>query len=348
MTERVNIGKVAIGGGEKIAVQSMTNIKTEKTGEVIKQINALYDAGCDIVRLAVKDEADAFALKTVKENSLVPVVADIHFDYRLAILSVENGADKIRINPGNIGGESRIRKVADCLKEYNVPVRVGSNTGSIESEFLKKYGKNEISLAESALKNVYLLEKFGVKNIVVSAKASSVPLTVKTYKYLSEKTNYPLHIGVTEAGTYKSGLLKSAVGLGALLLSGIGDTMRVSLTADPVKEPIAAHAILRAAGIEKDYAEVVSCPTCGRTEYDSIGLAEEVERLTAGIKKPMKIAVMGCVVNGPGEAADADIGIAGSKDFCVIFQKGKVVKKVPFSSAKEEFIKEIEKIAKLV
>lgn len=348
MTERVNIGKVAIGGGEKIAVQSMTNIKTEKTGEVIKQINALYDAGCDIVRLAVKDEADAFALKTVKENSPVPVVADIHFDYRLAILSVENGADKIRINPGNIGGESRIRKVADCLKEYNVPVRVGSNTGSIESEFLKKYGKSEISLAESALKNVYLLEKFGVKNIVVSAKASSVPLTVKTYKYLSEKTNYSLHIGVTEAGTYKSGLLKSAVGLGALLLSGIGDTMRVSLAADPVKEPIAAHEILRAAGIEKDYAEVVSCPTCGRTEYDSIGLAEEVERLTAGIKKPMKIAVMGCVVNGPGEAADADIGIAGSKDFCVIFQKGKVVKKVPFSSAKEEFIKEIEKIAKLV
>ena len=345
MTKIVKIGSVLIGGGNKIAVQSMTNIKTEKIDEVVAQINALVSSGCDIVRLAVKDEADAAAVKEIKNRVKTPLVADIHFDYKLAIKAIENGIDKVRINPGNIGSEENVNKVADALKAHHIPVRVGSNGGSVEKEFLHKFGKNEISLAESALKNVYALEKRGVTDIVISAKASSAPLTVKTYRYLAKKTDYPLHIGVTEAGTYDSGIIKSAVGIGALLLDGIGDTVRVSLAASPLKEPLAAIKILRAAGIDKNYAEVITCPTCGRTEYDSIGLAERVEALTANIKTPLKIAVMGCVVNGVGEAADADIGIAGSKNQCVIFKKNEIIKKVPFNLAEEEFLKEINKIA---
>ncbi len=344
MTKKVKIGSLTIGGGEKILVQSMTNIKTEKVSEVISQINALAENGCDIVRLAVKDLADANAVKTIKKEVKVPLVADIHFDYKLAVKSIENGVDKVRINPGNIGSEENIKRVADCLKEYKIPVRIGSNTGSIEKEFLSKYGKNEISLVESALKNVYAFEKYGVENIVISTKASDVNLTVKAYRYLASKTSYPLHVGVTEAGTYENGIIKSSVGIGSLLLDGIGDTIRVSLTADPIKEPIIAKKILRSIGLEKDYVEVISCPTCGRTEYDSIGLAERIEFLTKDIKKPLKIAVMGCVVNGPGEAKDCDLGIAGSKDFCVIFKRGEVYKKVPFNLAEEEFIKEIKKI----
>ena len=340
----VKIGSTVIGGGNKIAIQSMTNINTSKIDEVICQINALKDAGCDIVRLAVKDVLDANALKTIKQKTDIPLVADIHFDYKLAILSIENGAHKIRINPGNIGSEENIKKVADCLKAHKIPVRVGSNTGSIEKEFLKKYGKNEISLVESALKNVSALEKYGVNDIVISTKASSVPLTVKAYRYLASKVDYPLHVGVTEAGTYESGLVKSSVGIGALLLDGIGDTIRVSLTADPIKEVYSAKKILRAVGLDKNYVEVISCPTCGRTEYDSIGLATRIEELTSNINKPLKIAVMGCVVNGPGEAKDCDIGIAGSKDFCVIFKKGEIVKKVPFEDAEKEFVKELKNI----
>lgn len=346
MTKTVKIGSVVIGGGNKIAVQSMTNIKTEYIEKTVNQIISLENAGCDIVRVAVKDKADALALKKIKEKTSCPIVADIHFDYRLAIDSIENGADKVRINPGNIGSEDNVKKVADCLKAHKIPVRVGSNSGSVEKEYLKKYGKNEIALAESVLKNVYALEKYGVNDIVISAKASSVPLTVKTYEYLSGKTEYPLHVGVTEAGTYESGLVKSSAGIGALLLKGIGDTIRVSLTADPVREPYAAKKILRAIGLDDNYCEVISCPTCGRTEYDSIGLAERVEELTKDINKPLKVAVMGCVVNGPGEAADCDIGIAGSKKTCVIFKKGKVFKQVPFENAEEEFIKEINEIAK--
>ncbi len=342
----VKIGNVVIGDGNKIAIQSMTNIKTEYVERVVEQINGLQNNGCDIVRVAVKDENDALAIKSIKDRVSCPIVCDIHFDYKLAILSIENGADKIRINPGNIGSEENIKKVADCLKLHKIPVRVGSNTGSIEKEFLKKYGKNEISLVESALKNVYSLEKYGVEDIVISTKASSVPLTVKAYRYLKGKTDYPLHIGVTEAGTYESGIVKSSVGIGALLLDGIGDTLRVSLSCDPTYEPLVAKKILRAVGIDKNYCEVVSCPTCGRTEYDSIGLAKKIEDLTANITVPMKVAVMGCVVNGPGEAMDADIGVAGSKDTCVIFKKGEVIKKVPFDSIEKEFIREIEEIAK--
>ncbi len=340
----VKIGTTVIGGGNKIAIQSMTNIATAKVDEVVSQINALKDAGADIVRLAVKDSLDADAIKIIKQKTDIPLVADIHFDYKLAIQSIENGIDKVRINPGNIGSEENIKKVADCLKAHKIPVRVGSNTGSIEKEFLKKYGKNEISLVESALKNVSALEKYGVNDIVISTKASNVPLTVKAYRYLASKVDYPLHVGVTEAGTYESGIIKSSVGIGALLLDGIGDTIRVSLTADPVKEIYAGKKILRAVGLDNDYAEVISCPTCGRTEYDSIGLANRIEELTSNIKKPLKIAVMGCVVNGPGEAKDCDIGIAGSKEFCVIFKKGEIIKKVPFCDAEKEFIKELKNI----
>ncbi len=346
MTKKVKIGNLIIGGGENIAVQSMANIKTDRIGEVINQINLLSENGCDIVRLAVKDESDAKAIKEIKSKTTVPLVADIHFDYRLAIKSIQNGIDKIRINPGNIGSENNVKMVADCLKEYNVPVRVGSNSGSIEKEFLSKYGKNEVSLVESALQKVNMFEKYGVENIVISTKASNVNLTIKAYEYLSTKTNYPLHLGVTEAGTYESGIVKSTIGIGALLLKGIGDTIRVSLTADPVSEPIIARKILRSIGLENNYCEVISCPTCGRTEYNSIELAKRVEELTKNIKKPLKVAVMGCVVNGPGEAKDCDVGIAGSKDYCVIFKKGEVYKKVPFENAEEEFIKEILKIEK--
>lgn len=348
MSKIVKIKDLLIGGGNKVAVQSMANIKTEKVDLLVKQILDLENAGCDIIRVAVKDEKDANALKEVKKQINIPLVADIHFNYKLAISSVENGADKIRINPGNIGLEENLKKVAECLKYHGVPVRVGSNSGSIEKEFLQKYGKSEVSLVESALKHVLALEKYGAQNIVISTKASSVPLTVKAYKYLAQKTDYPLHIGVTEAGTLDSGIVKSSVGIGSLLLDGIGDTVRVSLTAEPISEVIVAKRILRSVGLEKDYCEVISCPTCGRTEYNSIDLANKVERLTAHIKKPLKIAVMGCVVNGPGEAQDADLGIAGSKDYCVLFKKGEVIKKVPFENAEKELISEIEKLEKLL
>ncbi len=345
MSKIVKIADQIIGGNNKIAVQSMTNIKTSKIGEVVEQIKNLQNAGCDIVRLAIKDEQDALSIKEIKDKVTCPLVADIHFDYKLAIKSIENGIDKVRINPGNIGDENRVKMVADCLKCHNIPVRVGSNSGSIEKEFLKKYGKNEISLVESALKNVYALEKYGVENIVISTKASSVPLTVKAYRYLKTKTDYPLHVGVTEAGTTSSGVIKSAMGIGSLLLDGIGDTIRVSLTSEPIEEVKVAKKILKYAGLLDEGVEVISCPTCGRTEYNSIALANKVEELTASIKKPLKVAVMGCVVNGPGEAKDCDVGIAGSKEYCVIFKKGEIISKIPFNNAEEEFIRIIKEIA---
>ncbi len=345
MSKQVKIGNLFIGGDNKILIQSMTNVKTSNIEETVSQILKLQNAGCDIVRVAVRDEFDAISIKSIKDKVKIPIVADIHFDYKLAIKSIENGADKVRINPGNIGSEDKIKMVADCLKEYKIPVRVGSNTGSIEKEFLSKYGKNEFSLVESALKNVYALEKYGVSDIVISTKASSVPLTVKAYRYLKSKTDYPLHIGVTEAGTLNSGIIKSSIGIGSLLLDGIGDTLRVSLTADPVEEVLVAKKILKYSGLYNEGVEVISCPTCGRCDYDSISLANQVELLTANIKKPLKIAVMGCVVNGPGEAKDCDLGIAGSKEYCVIFKKGEIIKKVAFDKAQEEFIRIIKEIA---
>lgn len=341
MSKRVRIGNVYVGGGEKVAVQSMCDIKTSRTKEVIEEINGLTELGCDIIRVSVKDEADAAALSEIKKNISIPLVADIHFDYKLAIKSLDNGADKIRINPGNVGGDERLAEIAKALKATGATVRVGSNSGSVEKKYLDRYGKNELSLAESALARVAALERFGIENIVVSAKASSVPLMVKTYRYLAKKTDYPLHLGVTEAGTKETGVVKNSVGIGTLLLDGIGDTLRVSLTAPLAEEVLAAKRILRSVGLEKDYVEVVSCPTCGRTGYDLFSVVSAVEKAVANVRVPMKIAVMGCVVNGPGEAKDADLGIAGGEGKCVIFKKGEPYKTVATANALEEFLKEI-------
>ena len=343
--KKVSVGNVLLGG-DKIAVQSMTTVKTSDANESVAQILRLEEAGCDIVRVAVADDADAFALKEIKGRVHVPVVADVHFSARLAVLAVENGADKLRINPGNIGGEDKISLVADCLKAHGVPVRVGSNSGSIEKHFLERYGRSPEALVESALFNVSVLEKRGVGDIVISVKAESVPFTVQAYKLLAKRTTYPLHLGVTHAGGERVGVVKSAAAFGALLLDGIGDTVRVSLSDDPVKEVIAAHDILRAVGKEKDFVEVVSCPTCGRCSYDCLSLASKVEAYTRTYKKSLRVAVMGCVVNGPGEARDCDLGIAGGKEYCVIMQKGKADERVEAVRAEEVFFKRLDELLK--
>jgi (E)-4-hydroxy-3-methylbut-2-enyl-diphosphate synthase len=344
MSKKIKIGKLYMGGGERVLIQSMSTFKIADTKRAIDECLRLKDAGCDILRFSVTDEKDAKAFAEIKKHVDIPLVADIHFDYKLALMSIDGGADKIRINPGNIGGEDRIKAVAEALKRAKIPVRVGSNTGSIEKEFLKKYGKNEISLGESALKNVAILEKHGVEDIVISVKASNVALAVKAYEYVAKKSDYPLHLGVTEAGTEYNGVIKNAIGIGSLLLKGIGDTLRVSLSADPVREVVAARAILKAVNKLDDAVEIIACPTCGRCEWDCMGFAKEVEDYTKDVRKPLKIAVMGCVVNGPGEAADADLGIAGSKDCCVIFEKGKIVEKVEKTSVKEVFFARIDKL----
>ena len=340
-TKLVNVGGVLVGGGERVKIQSMTTTKTSDIAKTVAQITALQNAGCEIVRVAISDEADALALRSVVGQIKIPLVADIHFSPKLAVMAIENGANKVRINPGNIGGEAEIKYVADCVKAHKIPVRVGSNTGSIEKNFLEKYGRSAEALVESALFNVGILEKFGVNDIVISVKASDVPLTVKAYTLLSQKTDYPLHLGVTEAGTTEAGIVKSAVGIGSLLLNGIGDTIRVSLTDDPVKEIYAAQNILRACGLEEEYVEVVSCPTCGRCAWESMELANKVTEFVRPYRKKAKIAVMGCVVNGPGEAKDADIGIAGGNGSCLIFKKGEPYKKIAAKDAEEEFLKEI-------
>ena len=342
MSKKVFIGGVAIGGGERIKIQSMSTSKISNVDKVVEECLLLKEEGLDIMRFSVLDELDARSFRVVKEKTKIPLVADIHFDYRLAIKAIEGGADKIRINPGNIGVEKNIKAVADALKSANIPVRVGANTGSIEKEFLTKYGKSEIALGESALKNVSILEKHGVKDIVISVKASDVDLAVKAYEYVASKTDYPLHVGITEAGTEYNGVIKNAIGIGALLLKGIGDTIRVSLSADTVKEVIAARSILTALNLY-DGVRIVACPTCGRCEWECMAFAKKVEEYTAKIKKPIKIAVMGCVVNGPGEAKDADVGIAGAKDGCVIFRKGEIVKKVSLDNIEVEFFKEIDR-----
>lgn len=344
MTRKVKIGDIFVGGGESVKVQSMCTAKTSRVDEVCAQISALEAAGCEIIRVSVLNEEDAAAIKEIKKRINIPLVADIHFSARLAVAAIEAGCDKVRINPGNIGGENNVKLVADCIKSHGIPVRVGSNTGSIEKEFLSKYGVCETSLVESALKSVGMLEKYGVENIVISVKASSVPLTYKAYTMLSSRTDYPLHIGVTEAGTYESALVKSSAALGALLLNGIGDTIRVSITGDPVREIYAARRILQSVGLDKNFADVISCPTCGRCQWNSAALAELVSDKVKNIKKPLKIAVMGCVVNGPGEAAEADIGIAGAKDYCVIFRKGEILRRVKADEAAQEFLKEIESL----
>ena len=344
MTRKVNVGSLIIGGGERVKIQSMCTVKTSRTEEVAAQMVSLEGAGCDIIRVSVLDEEDAAAIKTLKKLTNMPIVADIHFSAKLAVAAIEAGCDKVRINPGNIGGEEQVKLVADCIKSHGISVRVGSNTGSIEREFLQKYGVSEFSLVESALKSVGLLEKYGVNDIVISVKASSVPLTYRSYKLLASRTDYPLHVGVTEAGTYESAVIKSSAAIGALLLDGIGDTIRVSITGDPVREVYAAKKILQAVGLDKNFADVISCPTCGRCMWDSSVLAEKVAELVKDCKKPLKIAVMGCVVNGPGEAAEADIGIAGSKEYCVIFKKGGDARRIPAADAEREFLKEIKSL----
>ena len=343
MKRRVEVGGVVLGGG-KIAVQSMTTEKTSDAEKSVAQILRLREAGCDIVRVAVLDEADARAIAAIRARAGMPVVADIHFSPRLAVLAVEAGADKIRINPGNIGGEKGIALVADCVRAHHIPVRVGANTGSIEANFLREYGKSAQALVGSALENVAILERHGVNDIVVSVKASSVPLTVEAYELLAKQTDYPLHLGVTEAGTEEMGVVKSSIGIGVLLLRGIGDTIRVSLTSDPVKEVYAAKNILRACGLDEEFVEVVSCPTCGRCQYDSMGLAARVNERVRGINKKLKVAVMGCVVNGPGEAKDCDLGIAGGKEYCLILQKGKENERVDTADAERVFMERLEEL----
>jgi (E)-4-hydroxy-3-methylbut-2-enyl-diphosphate synthase len=343
-TKCVSVGNVKVGGGERVKIQSMCTTKTADVQNTVEQIKRLESAGCDIIRVSVLDEEDAKAIRQIKNQIKIPLVADIHFSHKLAIAAIENGCDKVRINPGNIGGEQEIKAVADCIKAHKIAVRVGSNTGSIEKKFLEKYGRDERALVESALYNVSILEKYGVNDIVISVKASDVPLTVKAYNLLAQKCSYPLHIGVTEAGTEEMAVVKSSAALGSLLLNGVGDTMRVSITDDPVKEIYAAKRILRAVGLDKNFVNVISCPTCGRCQWNSMELAKKVNAFVENISQPLKIAVMGCVVNGPGEARDCDIGIAGSADYCAIFKDGQIIKKVEVKDAESAFFAEIKKL----
>ena len=343
MSKVVKIGNINIGGNSKIAIQSMSTLRLKDINSAINQVKELQSCGCDIIRFSVLDNEDALAIKQIKKEIEIPLVADIHFDYKLALSCIENGADKIRINPGNIGGEERVKQVALALKGANIPVRVGANSGSLDKEFEQKYGKSEISLGESALKQARILEKYGVENIVISVKSSSVPLTVKAYEYVASKCDYPLHLGVTEAGTEYNGIIKNSMGIGALLLKGIGDTIRVSLSAPPIKEVMAAKSILSGLELVNDVVNVIACPTCGRCQWNCMEFAEKVTERVKNVKKNLKIAVMGCIVNGPGEAKDADLGVAGGGDSCVIFKKGEIIKKVPFERVEQEFFGEIDK-----
>lgn len=329
ITKTVQIGNCLIGGGNPIAIQSMTNTKTEDVEATVAQILKLEAAGCQIVRCTVPSQKAAEAVRQIKKQIHIPLVADIHFDYRMAIAAIENGADKIRINPGNIGGKEKIEAVIAAAKERNVPIRVGVNSGSLEKELIEKYhGVTAEGLVESALDKVRIIEEFGYDNMVISIKSSDVMMCVKAHEIIAQKTNYPLHVGITESGTIFSGSIKSAIGLGIILNQGIGDTIRVSLTDDPVKEVEAAKIILKTLGLRKGGIEVVSCPTCGRTQIDLIGLAKKVEEMTANYDLDLKLAVMGCVVNGPGEAKEADLGIAGGDGCGVLIKKGEVIKKV--------------------
>ncbi len=330
ITKSVEIGNRVIGGGKPILIQSMTNTKTEDVEATVAQILALERAGCELVRCTVPTLNAAKAFREIKKQIHIPLIADIHFDYRMAIAAMENGADKIRINPGNIGSNERVKAVIDCAKERNIPIRVGVNSGSLEKEYLEKYGRvTAEGLVESALGKVGLIEDLGYDNLVVSIKSSDVLMCADAYRLFSEKSDYPLHVGITEAGTLLSGNIKSAVGLALILSQGIGDTIRVSLTGDPVEEIKSAKLILRSLGLRQGGIEIVSCPTCGRTQIDLIGLANQVEVLCDEIPLDIKVAVMGCVVNGPGEAKEADIGVAGGDGVGLIIKKGEIIKKVP-------------------
>ncbi len=345
MTRQIFVGGVPIGGGAPVTIQSMTNTRTDDVAATVAQIRRLAAAGCQIVRVAVPDLAAAKAVGAIKEQIDIPLVVDIHFDYKLALECVAAGCDKVRINPGNIGGEDRVRQVADACRQKGIPIRIGVNGGSLEKPILAKYGGvTPEALVESAFGHIRLLEKFDFTDICVSLKSSSVPVTMAAYRLMSEESDYPLHLGVTETGTPRMGILKSAVGIGGLLALGIGDTIRVSLSADPVEEVYAARDILKAAGVRKDGPELVACPTCGRTRIDLIGLANEVEERLKSVDKPITVAVMGCAVNGPGEASAADVGIAGGVGEGLLFRKGKIVKKVPQESLVDELFALIEEL----
>ena len=342
-TREVRIGDVVIGGGHPIAIQSMTNTKTQDVEATAAQIRTLTEAGCEIIRCAVPDMEAAKALAQIRRQIRIPLVADIHFDYRLAIAAMENGADKIRINPGNIGGADRIRAVVDCAKERGIPIRVGVNSGSLEKDLVEKYGGvTAEGLVESALDKVHMIEECGYENLVISIKSSDVMMCVRAHELLAGKSDYPLHVGITESGTIFAGSIKSAIGLGLILNQGIGDTIRVSLTGDPVEEIRAARLILKTLGLRKGGIEVVSCPTCGRTQIDLISLANRVEAMTADMPGDFKVAVMGCVVNGPGEAKEADYGICGGIGEGLILKKGEIIRKVPESRLLDALKEELE------
>lgn len=329
-TKVIHIGDKVIGGGNPILIQSMTNTRTEDVAATVEQIHRLEAAGCEIIRCTVPTPEAAQAIREIKKQIRIPLVADIHFDYRMALAAIENGADKIRINPGNIGGRDRVEAVVRAAKERNIPIRVGVNSGSLEKELVEKYhGVTAEGIVESALDKVHMIEDAGYDNLVVSIKSSNVLMCVKAHEILAEKTEYPLHVGITESGTVTSGNIKSAVGLGIILHQGIGDTIRVSLTGDPAEEIRSARLILRTLGLRTGGIEVVSCPTCGRTRIDLISLANQVETMVQDIPLTLKVAVMGCVVNGPGEAREADIGIAGGVGEGLLIKKGEIVRKVP-------------------
>ena len=342
MSKVVQIGNRVIGGGNPILIQSMTNTKTENVSATVDQINRLAAAGCDIIRCAVPTMEAAIALKEIKKQVSIPVVADIHFDYRLAIAAMENGADKIRINPGNIGNAKRVKAVVNVAKEHNIPIRVGVNSGSLEKNLVEKYhGVTAEGIVESALDKVKLIEDMGYDNLVISIKSSDVMMCVKAHELIAKETEHPLHVGITESGTIISGNIKSSIGLGLILHQGIGDTIRVSLTGDPLEEIKSAKLILRTLGLRKGGIEVVSCPTCGRTQIDLIGLANKVENMVADIPLDIKVAVMGCVVNGPGEAKEADIGIAGGIGEGLLIKHGEIIKKAPESELLETLRNEL-------
>ncbi|MDD6024085.1 MAG: flavodoxin-dependent (E)-4-hydroxy-3-methylbut-2-enyl-diphosphate synthase [Oscillospiraceae bacterium] len=343
MKRQIFVGNVPIGGDAPVSIQSMLNTKTTDVEGSLKQIGRLRAAGCQIVRLAVPDMEAAKGFREIAAQSPLPLVADIHFDYRLAIAAAEGGAAKIRINPGNIGGRDRVKAVVDVCKEKHIPIRIGVNGGSLEKELLEKYGHPTAeALVESALGHVRLLEEQDFHDICISMKSSSVPTTMAAYRLMDKKTDYPLHLGVTETGTEHMGVIKSAMGIGGLLCLGIGNTLRVSLTADPVREVLAARDILRAAGLRQDGPELISCPTCGRTQIDLIALAEQVEQRLRNVDKPITVAVMGCIVNGPGEAREADVGIAGGKDCGVLFAKGQRLKTLPYDQLADALMEYID------
>ena len=345
MTKQIMVGGVPIGGGAPVSIQSMLNTKTTDVEGSLAQLQALAAAGCQIARLAVPDQEAARGFAQIAARSPLPLVADIHFDYRLAIAATEGGAAKIRINPGNIGGEDRVRAVVDCCKAHHIPIRIGVNGGSLEKSLLQRDGHvTAQALVDSAFSHIALLEKFGFYDICVSMKSSNVPLMMEAYRRFAALSDYPLHVGVTETGTEYMGTIKSAMGIGGLLCLGIGDTVRVSLTADPVKEVHAAKAILKAAGLRQEGVNIVACPTCGRTRIDLIGLANQVEQALADCKKPLTVAVMGCVVNGPGEAREADVGIAGGDGCGVLFVRGELKEKLPYDQLLPALLAYIERL----